>query len=259
MSDFTTALAADKWATFSGDWNPIHFDLRAARQLGADRLVVHGMLALLKVKQETSSRLAGAHGASSCQQFSAYFRLPALQGSMLELDVRSKTDGANFTLHADEQLCVRGHHTQVANWLDASAADGTAAPRFLDAQTVAAKSKLFRALFPAISHPWIFLDALVFSDFLRDHFQRESPQSTGFLPVQMSHRVRFQVTALDKLSMMGSRPSPVQYTVHRIEGPNEDADRFGIAVLTVRNEAGPLMKTEIGLLAKRINNDGSTS
>ena len=42
-----TLADARQWAAFSGDENPIHFDLAAAREMGAGQLSVHGMRALL--------------------------------------------------------------------------------------------------------------------------------------------------------------------------------------------------------------------
>lgn len=38
-----TLADARQWAAFSGDDNPIHFDLAAARAMGDGRLSVHGM------------------------------------------------------------------------------------------------------------------------------------------------------------------------------------------------------------------------
>jgi hypothetical protein len=41
---------AEQWAAFSGDNNPIHFSVSAARQMGLDRLCLHGMRAMLDIK-----------------------------------------------------------------------------------------------------------------------------------------------------------------------------------------------------------------
>lgn len=53
-----TLADAQQWAAFSGDDNPIHFDLAAAREMGGGQLSVHGMRALLDVKRDVQSRLA---------------------------------------------------------------------------------------------------------------------------------------------------------------------------------------------------------
>ncbi|MBO1916418.1 MaoC family dehydratase [Providencia rettgeri] len=48
---------AKQWASFSGDDNPIHFDLEWVKAKGGDQLSVHGMRALLDVKQFASESL----------------------------------------------------------------------------------------------------------------------------------------------------------------------------------------------------------
>ena len=41
----------EAWARLSGDRNPIHFDREAALRMNAADVVVHGMLAMLPIKQ----------------------------------------------------------------------------------------------------------------------------------------------------------------------------------------------------------------
>ncbi|STV87008.1 MaoC like domain [Klebsiella michiganensis] len=62
-----TLADAQQWAAFSGDENPIHFDLAAARQMGAGQLSVHGMRALLDVKRDAHSRLYRPERYVKCQ------------------------------------------------------------------------------------------------------------------------------------------------------------------------------------------------
>src|SRR6185312_6718807 len=50
----------ERWASFSCDYNPIHFDLAAAKRAGSEQLIVHGMLAVLPVKEALSQRLTAA-------------------------------------------------------------------------------------------------------------------------------------------------------------------------------------------------------
>ena len=47
---------AEQWAVFSGDYNPIHFDLNEARKLGMGKLIIHGMLAAMPVKSNISKQ-----------------------------------------------------------------------------------------------------------------------------------------------------------------------------------------------------------
>ena len=62
-----TLADARQWAAFSGDENPIHFDLAAAREMGAGQLSVHGMRALLDVKRDAHSRLYRPERYVKCQ------------------------------------------------------------------------------------------------------------------------------------------------------------------------------------------------
>ena len=55
---------AEQWGRFSGDNNPIHFNLAAARQWGLNALCIHGMRAMLDIKSslEAQALLAFAQG-----------------------------------------------------------------------------------------------------------------------------------------------------------------------------------------------------
>ena len=69
---------ADAWAAFSGDDNPIHFDPERARALGADGLSVHGMRALLDIKQRLSAMLIESAPQGGHYRFSARLRQPLI-------------------------------------------------------------------------------------------------------------------------------------------------------------------------------------
>lgn len=57
---------AEQWAAFSGDHNPIHFSLEAARPLGLNALCIHGMRAMLDIKAALSAQAQSTqpHGQS---------------------------------------------------------------------------------------------------------------------------------------------------------------------------------------------------
>jgi hypothetical protein len=252
MMDLTSAVAAENWALFSGDWNPIHFDINAARSVGAERLVVHGMLALLHVKQSSTSRMRESAVVDGRQEFSAFFRLPAMQDARLVLDLKSKGEGVVYSLMADDYQSVRGNHGNADGWFDWDA-DTSAQHTQIDGSAVAARYVQFGTLFPFVTHPWIFLDALIFSDFLGDYFKKDVPVANGFVPVQMSHRVKYDARAIEAIPMSGRDVPTLRYSTKRIEGASGGADRFGIAVLTVSAERSVLMQIEVGLLAKSVS------
>lgn len=72
---------AKRWANFSGDYNPIHFDLLAALKLKQTALIAHGMRVLADVQNELISQSDIFTPAHSTQvKFSAKFEKPVLCG-----------------------------------------------------------------------------------------------------------------------------------------------------------------------------------
>lgn len=54
---YYTLRDAERWAAFSKDYNPIHFDAVEAKHLGMEDVCVHGMRAMLDVKSALSRAL----------------------------------------------------------------------------------------------------------------------------------------------------------------------------------------------------------
>ncbi|CNC43719.1 MaoC/PaaZ C-terminal domain-containing protein [Yersinia enterocolitica] len=67
---------AERWAEFSGDYNPIHFDLQHARHLGQEQLTVHGMRAMLDIKYQLSTALLPFLPEVEFLHFNARLRQP---------------------------------------------------------------------------------------------------------------------------------------------------------------------------------------
>lgn len=88
---------AERWRGFSGDNNPIHFDVEQARLLEADGLVVHGMVALLPIR-ERIARGCAEGGADDWKRFRVMFRRPIPQDRPLELSSREQGGTARFGL-----------------------------------------------------------------------------------------------------------------------------------------------------------------
>lgn len=53
----------DRYATASGDFNPIHLDTEAAQRVGLDGIIAHGMLSMAFLGQFVNQRIADAPGA----------------------------------------------------------------------------------------------------------------------------------------------------------------------------------------------------
>lgn len=67
---------ANAWANFSGDNNPIHFNLEHARRVQSEHIVVHGMRAMLDMKRSLSESLLDHLPIADFFRFSARLRKP---------------------------------------------------------------------------------------------------------------------------------------------------------------------------------------
>lgn len=71
-----------RWANFSGDYNPIHFDLAAAAELNQEVLVAHGMRVIADMKNHLLfQEEASNHQYGELIRFSAKFEKPVLCGT----------------------------------------------------------------------------------------------------------------------------------------------------------------------------------
>lgn len=110
--------AVRRWAEFSGDFNPIHFDLAHARKAGMNKLIVHGMLALMPIKQMLASRGRTAFSAPACwMKFKAAFRHPVAHDNNHVLATHFVGDKTSFQLSSGDAVRVehfRGGYGPVA-------------------------------------------------------------------------------------------------------------------------------------------------
>lgn len=147
---------AEQWAAFSGDYNPIHFDLQWARKLGSDRLTVHGMRAMLDMKQALSEALRPASPDEHFFRFSARLRQPVRCELGYRLDVATTEHQASGRLldECNDECCFS------AKLLPAAAFDiADAVPQRLEWRDVEALCQRFPGD-PLLQ--WSLLDALLF-------------------------------------------------------------------------------------------------
>lgn len=254
-----------RWAEFSGDFNPIHFDPRSARAAGLDDLVVHGMLALLPIKSELA-RLAAADGAAGGRwmRFHALFRSPVPHAVGSDLHIKpGRRGGFDFRLMSAGGQAERfrgsyvpcddpfGELPSAAGWLSAPRAlSRDDASRFLEA-------------YPDIREGWLLLDAVVFSDFMKTrlpivareaqaHLARvmETVDAVDCLFVQASHSVHMDMQAL---ASPGPLPMACSALACGIAGLHVVANKdsvVGSVSLPVTLDGSPVMLIEIGLMAK---------
>ena len=109
-----TSAHIQKFADFSGDFNPVHFDDEAARAQGFKGRIAHGMVAASHFSKIFASSFPGAGTIYLSQTFS--FHAPVYMDEILtyKLEVTDQKEGKPiFTIKteafgADEKLRVSG-------------------------------------------------------------------------------------------------------------------------------------------------------
>jgi hypothetical protein len=178
------------WGDFSGDHNPIHFDSVAARQAGLDDVVVHGMLALLPVKQLLGDEHRAANEQERWARFKAFFRssIPYDQPQSVTLTARDARR-TEFSVRSADTQAERLRGFFMRNAPDDERPPAAMTRRPLD--DARPRLAAFAKSFPAIEHLWIALDAIAFSEFVRRDMRDVASRVLGTLvPEQPANGIR---------------------------------------------------------------------
>lgn len=159
---------AELWAAFSGDFNPIHFDLNAAGKLGISGLCVHGMRAMLDIKSSMGARLSTQLPQPKGFIFSSRLRGPVICDTPCELQVEETL--RNTQLHVSSAL---RDLTTGQNCISSKLMAATAPERISAADVYRLSGDELMNLagkFPDTGNvelqPWSFLDAVLFQQLL---------------------------------------------------------------------------------------------
>lgn len=160
-----------KWAQFSGDFNPIHFDIARARQAGSEGIIVHGMLALLEVKQAVD-KLHAQRAQGVWRSMKARLKLPLQQNALYHLSVTESARLKKFAVRAGDGRddLIQGSFTTTPPLIAGPAIQTVV----LAPDQLKDRIELFSKSFPGISSLWIALDAIVFSNFICSEIPYES-------------------------------------------------------------------------------------
>ncbi|KAA1187972.1 MaoC/PaaZ C-terminal domain-containing protein [Photorhabdus heterorhabditis] len=156
-----------QWAEFSGDYNPIHFDEKIAREVGLGGIAVHGMLAMIPLK-------SGYHHSSQPnenigRQWHVNLRNPVPLDACYCIKTKHIDLNGKTTFNLQDEITnlklLVGHY---------SCFDFSQKTRFLEKpqcqvplQETIRKSIEFKNTFPRVNEFWIFLDALIFYLFMQ--------------------------------------------------------------------------------------------
>lgn len=165
------------WAVMADDFNPIHFDDAAAKRLGLDGIVVHGMLPLLHIKHQLSAEMFD-EAPGEWITFNSKFRQPVAKDQQHALEITSRRSGRRFALrrHEDGAEAIAGTATPARGIEIVSPPMVTFG---IDTDIVCEKLARFRRAFPKFDAAWLFLDSLVFSQFLSNDVPYSLVKSAG--------------------------------------------------------------------------------
>lgn len=259
--------AVDAWAAFSGDYNPVHFDLEHAQAAGLGGLIVHGMLALLPVKQALSRSLGATQPSSEPWiKFRAVFRNPIPCGKESLLSLRGHGPKLEFRVRATEfeQEQFRGSLARIAAPRDETGTPGQA--EALDRAGLAQRIRKLATVLPGLEECWIALDAIVFAEFVRRKIGDIEAQVVPMLKAssdgrahgaavyQLSHAVSFRGDLLHRLPSELEQLQPLTYRLPAsVDATYANGQAVGTIEVPVFDASGLLMSVEIGLMAKTVN------
>ncbi|MFC3395332.1 MaoC/PaaZ C-terminal domain-containing protein [Brenneria rubrifaciens] len=161
-----------RWAEFSNDFNPIHFNLSAARSIGIPNIAVHGMLMMLPLKVNCDDyQREKAHAG---WQWKASLRQPILANTQCLFNIQHPTLSGKtlFSLcHGDGSTTKNliGYHAPFSFHNLHCESLAKLARYSLPPKCVVEKQKTFQQYYPNITALWIFIDALIFSQLLGQH------------------------------------------------------------------------------------------
>lgn len=169
---FYTLNDARRWAAFSGDYNPVHFDKSWVQAQGGEALSVHGMRALLDVKRFISPAL----NRSPFLKCTVRLRRPLWCDTPYIL-MRDEKKRATVADSPDGPACLSCQITPEHAFPLAA----HVSQRALDSATLGALQQAFAPLLPNAQR-WHFLDAVLFRHLIQDDALLRQDSIAGLIP-----------------------------------------------------------------------------
>lgn len=247
------------WADFSCDFNPIHFDLDWAQRLGVDNLVVHGMLAMLRLKQHlTEESERSTVEEETWHVFKAMICNPLPYNKQLLLAPVQRHQSLNYKGKCEQSGTE--YFKGSMKW-GVTKPDAWQAKPVLSGKINAAEMfSRFKAHYPEHFASWVILDAIVFADFmnkqalpLRNHIAEQITTAFGavqnnLIVVHGNHSVFINAGLLQGKNLADCLTGDINYFIPEPDLIVEPNKIICLVKTLVRQGDSELMAVEMGLI-----------
>lgn len=258
------AKAVTGWANYSGDFNPIHFDIEWAKKLDVDGLVVHGMLAMLHIKHYLhQAESAASKSGTGWKKFKTMLRNPLPYGHEVNINTSQKREALKFKgAHANSETeYFKGELKPLEKTSDELLGQPILTGTINSLENIVLFREYFAESFPA----WIVLDAMIFSDFmkyqivpLRTHINHMLRDNINFqtgeeIIVHANHAVHFNSCLLSGPDLGVLIQENINYEILEPELITNPDKTICMVKCLVKQSDTELMVVEMGLLLIKTN------
>jgi MaoC like domain len=276
-----------RWADFSGDYNPIHFQKSRALRAGLPGIVAHGMLVLMPVKSAASAFDRSNAPTADCQ-FKAYFKKPVpvdapciLRMDSTKGNIQFKVDSETGPDGSHVESYVRGSYGTARNRTTSAASPSIERDNDwneLSICTMHSRAEEYAQVTSIESVPlWAFLGSLMFSEYMRTSLSHDvaqwitapvTDQLKPKIPQPASWVDREDITVLQTAFSLRHSPqmhqslarsihtiAPARWrrtSIEAVETPSETMGSITVVLETTSKIDFPEIEIEISLVAKKM-------
>lgn len=151
-----------KWAAFSGDHNPIHFDAERAKAVGMDSMTVHGLRAMHYMKNHFHNMLLSSESAGEHYRFSVRLRQSIQYHVPHKILASCNTHNGTVSGQLINTLTDESCFSATLGPVSALPSSKMALMQCISGQEYRALYQQFSSGLNEQNCPWIFEDALLF-------------------------------------------------------------------------------------------------
>lgn len=253
-----------RWSEFSGDRNPIHFDVRAASAIGFNEVVVHGMLAMLPLKAFPFT--VEQHEECAVRWFAA-LRRPLPLSVSAKINIKEQDGQTRFSLVDGvngQEPFIQGTFTRAPSLEEPLA--GAPNAFTVEHDLVEDKLRSFKVHYPDVGKLWVFLDALAFFlyvsrksqsifaaeilEYLAERSDHDEARLTTS-PLLVMHATHTVVIAPELLSLgLPERAPSVTYSAMGKDIVRNESSIYGVVEIVIFLNGLRSMAVDLGLIAR---------